>query len=93
MRYPLLRISSTDEGGYDGWYPWLGGVAFARADAPTAQMTPAGPEPAIPGSVGRWLIHWATGPDGSVAPTWASFLGHPWRLRHASQPGPKEVWL
>ena len=26
-------------------------------------MTPAGLEPAIPGSVGRCLIHWATGPD------------------------------
>ena len=28
----------------------------------TAKMTPAGLEPAIPGSVGRCLIHWATGP-------------------------------
>ena len=26
-----------------------------------AKMTPAGLEPAIPGSVGRCLIHWATG--------------------------------
>ena len=26
------------------------------------EMTPAGLEPAIPGSVGRCLIHWATGP-------------------------------
>ena len=26
------------------------------------RMTPAGLEPAIPGSVGRCLIHWATGP-------------------------------
>ena len=26
------------------------------------KMTPAGLEPAIPGSVGRCLIHWATGP-------------------------------
>jgi hypothetical protein len=26
-------------------------------------LTPAGLEPAIPGSVGRCLIHWATGPD------------------------------
>ena len=26
------------------------------------QMTPAGLEPAIPGSAGRCLIHWATGP-------------------------------
>jgi hypothetical protein len=25
-------------------------------------MTPAGLEPAIPGPVGRCLIHWATGP-------------------------------
>ena len=28
-----------------------------------ANMTPAGLEPAIPGSVGRCLIHWAMGPD------------------------------
>ena len=28
-------------------------------------MTPAGLEPAIPGSVGRCLIHWATGPVGN----------------------------
>ena len=28
-----------------------------------SKMTPAGLEPAIPGSVGRCLIHWATGPD------------------------------
>ena len=34
-------------------------------------MTPAGLEPAIPGSVGRCLIHWATGPDIS---TWARGL-------------------
>ena len=31
-----------------------------------AQMTPAGLEPAIPGSVGRCLIHWATGPLSMV---------------------------
>ena len=30
--------------------------------AACAEMTPAGLEPAIPGSVGRCLIHWATGP-------------------------------
>ena len=30
--------------------------------AASASMTPAGLEPAIPGSVGRCLIHWATGP-------------------------------
>ena len=33
-----------------------------RSIVPTL-MTPAGLEPAIPGSVGRCLIHWATGPD------------------------------
>ena len=32
-------------------------------------MTPAGLEPAIPGSVGRCLIHWATGPVGSYPVT------------------------
>ena len=29
------------------------------------KVTPAGLEPAIPGSVGRCLIHWATGPSAS----------------------------
>ena len=28
------------------------------------QMTPVGLEPTIPGSVGRCLIHWVTGPAG-----------------------------
>ena len=32
------------------------------AGVPSASMNPAGLEPAIPGSVGRCLIHWATGP-------------------------------
>ena len=32
------------------------------------QMTLAGLEPAIPGSVGRCLIHWATGPCALFAP-------------------------
>ena len=31
-------------------------------------MTPAGLEPAIPGSVGRCLIHWATGPAALTVP-------------------------
>ena len=31
----------------------------------TTTMTSAGLEPAIPGSVGRCLIHWATGPWGA----------------------------
>ena len=30
-------------------------------------MTPAGLEPAIPGSIGRCLIHWATGPSVNLA--------------------------
>jgi hypothetical protein len=33
------------------------------ADNGNQQNDPAGLEPAIPGSVGRCLIHWATGPD------------------------------
>ena len=33
---------------------------------PQPRMTPAGLEPAIPGSVGRCLIHWATGPSGGI---------------------------
>ena len=37
------------------------GFCFFLADFPM-QLTPAGLEPAIPSSVGRCLIHWATGP-------------------------------
>ncbi len=33
-----------------------------RGTEPPEVMTPAGLEPAIPGSVGQCLIHWATGP-------------------------------
>ena len=36
--------------------------AQANAINTQANMTPAGLESAIPGSVGRCLIHWATGP-------------------------------
>ena len=45
---------------------------LSRGEQPSAaggEMTPAGLEPAIPGSAGRCLIHWATGPSAS----WASF--------------------
>ena len=35
----------------------------ANCEVNFTMMTPAGLEPAIPGSVGRCLIHWATGPD------------------------------
>ena len=41
------------------------------------RMTPAGLEPAIPGSVGRCLIHWATGPSEKL----------PWREQEA-RPAP-----
>ena len=37
-------------------------LLFLTAMCATQSMTPAGLEPAIPGSVGRCLIHWATGP-------------------------------
>ena len=36
-------------------------------------MTPAGLEPAIPGSVGRCLIHWATGPCAHPAQRYPFF--------------------
>ena len=43
-----------------------GGLLFEHVcdglQLPKAKMTPARLEPAIPGSVGRCLIHWATGP-------------------------------
>ena len=39
-------------------------------------MTPAGLEPAIPGSVGQCLIHWATGPSGALLQTQATHGGH-----------------
>ena len=44
-------------------------------------MTPAGLEPAIPGSVGRCLIHWATGPSGALLQTQAIRGGHSWACR------------
>ena len=40
----------------------LSGVLYHNSDSEKHKMTPAGLEPAIPGSVGRCLIHWATGP-------------------------------
>ena len=46
---------------------WSIRIIFTMASTacPLRTMTPAGLEPAIPGSVGRCLIHWATGPHGS----------------------------
>ena len=38
-------------------------------------MTPAGLEPAIPGSVGRCLIHWATGPSDARIQHKLSIIG------------------
>ena len=74
-----------------------------QASSPRLQMTPAGLEPAIPGSVGRCLIHWATGPAAliySKAPAkrrgallrWFIYLGASaefprTRLRNVSSPG------
>ena len=52
---------------------WSGCVILCQA-APVGKllwhntaMTPAGLEPAIPGSVGRCLIQWATGPSEKLA--------------------------
>ena len=48
---------------------WVGVIAASRLEwnlqPAIIKMTPAGLEPAIPGSVVRCLIHWATGPDES----------------------------
>ena len=42
---------------------YLGARLFATSlVAERAKMIPVGLEPTIPGSVGRCLIHWATGP-------------------------------
>ena len=53
---------------------WGEGVLFhehqLRAAGMASVMTPAGLEPAIPGSVGRCLIHWATGPLALVLEWW-----------------------
>jgi hypothetical protein len=55
-------------------------VVSVRSTAPIISMlhaitmTPAGLEPAIPGSVGRCLIHWATGPV--VVPAWRTTYRH-----------------
>ena len=45
----------------DGWH-YQTMTKTSLTSALTEMMTPAGLEPAIPGSVGRCLIHWATGP-------------------------------
>jgi hypothetical protein len=42
--------------------PSLSSPKLSPAPWRNTNMTPAGLEPAIPGSVGRCLIHWATGP-------------------------------
>ena len=44
------------------YLPSCQSVCLTHALATQRKMTPAGLEPAIPGSVGRCLIHWATGP-------------------------------
>ena len=46
---------------HNGMHAWPD-ANLQRATALLGAMTPAGLEPAIPGSVGRCLIHWATGP-------------------------------
>ena len=40
-------------------------------------MTPAGLEPAIPGSVGRCLIHWAKGPGAFKYTIFRHVVGQP----------------
>ena len=47
---------------------WSIRIIFTMASTacPLRTMTPAGLEPAIPSSVGRCLIHWATGPDDDM---------------------------
>ena len=51
--------------------PWRRGAGSFRGLCAggdrSIKMTPAGLEPAIPGSVGRCLIHWATGPRARAA--------------------------
>ncbi len=61
----------------------LGSFAFSVAFPASSvdKMTPAGLEPAIPGSVGRCLIHWATGPDAKSSTLLA---GQPYRGSHTS---------
>ena len=48
---------------------------------PIMAMTPAGLEPAIPSSVGRCLIHWATGPaENSHLETFGQ-----WQANHSTK--------
>ena len=44
-------------------------LATAAQGSPATVLTPVGLEPAIPGSVGRCLIHWATGPSVKLKAT------------------------
>ena len=50
----------------------------SRFAATATQMTPAGLEPAIPGSVGRCLIHWATGPIKHLRQRPLRYHAHPY---------------
>ena len=65
-----------------GRHPKLSKLAPLCNETPArGKVTPAGLEPAIPGSVGRCLIHLATGPGENH--TWAqkpTILGQPWGL-------------
>ena len=62
QRECMRKLSFNDFGlrfNYVRWMRIVGRALYIEM----ILMIPAGLEPAIPGSVGRCLIHWATGPD------------------------------
>ena len=65
-KYQRSKKGGQEEGknGSGAWHETGGRVECKplKWAAGSLAMTPAGLEPAIPGSVGRCLIHWATGP-------------------------------
>ena len=55
---------------------WINAVMTYLRGSYVYQVTPAGLEPAIPGSVGRCLIHWATGPIVYINVTSVGLCGY-----------------
>ena len=59
------NIIASNQRATPSHHKWALSAPFLSSETQT--MTPAGLEPAIPGSVGRCLIHWATGPIASLS--------------------------
>ena len=68
------------------WHAFISWTSHDLVCVARLAMTPAGLEAAIPGSVGRCLIHWATGPLQQHRPVADSLFATPCVL-HVRHPG------